>query len=144
MKKVLFLIAIAMMPFVFNGCKNKENVENPLVGNWVIIGDADTYDYNVRFEGVEEYLSFQDNGNCVEYLYGGKYTEASWDNGTLSGESWIPYKTYQWKSADNTLSFSPEFWGTSEVSYKKVTNDIIVIESIGLAFGRVKQIVTTK
>lgn len=142
MKKVLFLIAIAIMPFVFNGCKNKENVENPLVGNWVIIGDENAYDYAIQFDGVEEYFSFLDNGDFIEYLYGGQHTEAVWNNGVLSGESWILYKTYKWKSAENTLSFSPEFWGTSEVTYKKVTNDVIIIE--GMTFGRVKQLVTTK
>ena len=140
MKKTLFFIILTIMAVVFNGCKNKDNAENPLVGNWVIIGEQ--AGYAMRFEGVEFYLNFQNNGKMVQYLYGGKYTEAVWNNGVLSGESWIPYETYIWNTNGSTISFSPEFWGMNQVEYKKVNDDVIIIE--GMALGRVKQLVTTK
>lgn len=142
MKKSLFFITMVLMAVIFNGCKNKNNAENLLVGNWVVIGAEDEYNYTMRFEGVEFYLNFQDNGTMVQYFYSGEYTESAWENGVLSGESWTPYESYTWKSDGNTISFSPEFWGINQAEYKKVSTDIIEIE--GVIYGRVKQMVTIK
>lgn len=132
---------MAIMAVVFNGCKNKDNIENLLVGNWVIIGEQE--EYNMRFEGVELYLEFKDNGKMVLYLYNGEKTDAVWENGVLSGECWISYETYTWNSNGSTISFSPEFWYMNNpVDYRKVNNNIVEIG--GTTFGRVKQLVTTK
>ena len=141
MKKTLFFVAVTMLAaLAFTSCKKDNKADNPLVGNWVMIGNAQGY--ASRFTGVEEYFNIQNDGKMVQYSYNGQYTESIWDNGVLTGENWIARTTYTWKCSGNTIFFTPKFWGVDKVQYKLVNNDILEIE--GMVLGRAKKVVSTK
>jgi len=136
------LILLLALTCTITGCKksNDNTVNNPLVGNWIIIGTGNEYDYNISQTGVELYFCLQEDGTMKEMLYGGDKKESLWKDGILYGENWLEYNSYQWSCDNGTITFSPAFWGDTKYTYKLISNDILEISDL-VVLGRIKSLV---